>query len=235
MAEHPVIPIRAHPEDPLRRAPAPPSRDRAIPDEERLWARALRDRDETAFARLLDRYYPAMLRLAMIHVRSRAQAEEVVQDTWLAALRGIHRFAGRSSLKTWVFRILLNRARSCGAREARVIPFSAWDRSAEATDAPSRPSTFAAPAEQSPECRVLARELRAQIERAIAKLPPAQREVITLRDVDGWSAAETCAALAISEANQRVLLHRARVGVRAALARYLFEPTDAADVRASGM
>jgi RNA polymerase sigma-70 factor, ECF subfamily len=235
MAENPVVPIRAHPDDPLYAASRARHPDRKAMDEQ-LWVRALRERDEATFSELLDRYYPAMLRLAMAHVRSRAQAEEVVQDTWLAALGGIHRFDGRSSLRAWIFRILLNRARSRGAREARVIAFSVLADGRDPAGVPIHVDALSVvPGRPSPEGHVLARELRTQIERAIATLPRAQREVITLRDVEGWSAADVCEALRITAGNQRVLLHRARARVRNALAGYLFEPTDEPNARAVGM
>jgi RNA polymerase sigma-70 factor, ECF subfamily len=205
--------------------------------EEQLLVQALRDRDEEAFELVLDRYYSAMLRTAMIYVGSRALAEEVVQETWLAVLAGIHGFKGRSSLKTWIFRILINRARTCGTREARVVPLSSLaDSQAGAgwggTPYPADPLERA-PAEAGPmfgagssgaataEELLLSRELRERIEEAVAALPDRQREVIVLRDIDGWSASEVCNVLEISESNQRVLLHRARVKVRDLLAPYL--------------
>ncbi|HEU0052741.1 MAG TPA: RNA polymerase sigma factor [Longimicrobium sp.] len=196
--------------------------------------RALRDRDEAAFERVLDRHYPAMLRTAMIYVGSRARAEEVVQETWLAVLGGIGRFDGRSSLKTWIFRILINRAKTCATREARVIPLSSLggDAGAGGTAHPDDPlGGFPPDAEplfcgsaamaRNPEDWILSEELRERIEAAIETLPPRQREVIVLRDVEGWAPEEVCNVLEISESNQRVLLHRARVRVRDALAPYL--------------
>lgn len=169
---------------------------------------ALRARDEKAFEQLIDRYYTPMLRIATGFVRSHEEAEEVIQDTWIAVLSGIGRFEGRSSFKTWLFRILLNRARTRGARESRMVPFSQHgdiDAPAIAPDA---------------ESAVLSAELRARVEAAIAELPPNQREVITLRDVEGWDASEVCETLDLTAANQRVLLHRARMKVRDALASY---------------
>jgi RNA polymerase sigma-70 factor (ECF subfamily) len=193
-------------------------------DESKLVA-ALRAGDEQAFMELVDRYGPSMLRLARTFVSSRAVAEEVVQETWLGVLRGIGRFEGRSSLKTWMFRILANVARTKGQRESRSLPFSSLE--AAGSDEPSvDPSRFdsggawsAAPAswEDVPEDRLLAREALATIDDAIATLPPAQRTVITLRDVNGWTGDEVCNVLDISETNQRVLLHRARTKVRRAL------------------
>lgn len=207
--------------------------------EEQLLVQALRDRDEAAFELVLDRWYSAMLRTATIYVGSRARAEEVVQETWLAVLGGIHRFDGRSSLKTWVFRILINRAKTSAIREARVIPHSSLGRGddveAGGTPYPADPLDGCPPDAEplfcgsasmarNPEDWLLSEELREHIEAAIAALPPKQREVIVLRDVEGWAPGEVCNMLGISESNQRVLLHRARVRVRDALAPYLVNP-----------
>jgi RNA polymerase sigma-70 factor, ECF subfamily len=203
--------------------------------EEQLLVQALRDRDDAAFERVLDRYYSPMLRTAMVYVGSRARAEEVVQETWLAVLAGIHGFMGRSSLKTWIFRILINRARTCATREARVVPLSSLAESQEGagwggTPYPADPlerasgraeRVFGAAAGASAEEQLLSRELAERIEQAIASLPSKQREVIVLRDVEGWSASEVCDMLDVSESNQRVLLHRARRKVRDLLAPYL--------------
>jgi RNA polymerase sigma-70 factor (ECF subfamily) len=194
--------------------------------EERLLIQALRERDEAAFEQVLDRHYPAMVRTAMTFVGSRARAEEVVQETWLAVLSGIDRFEGRSSLKTWIFRILVNRARSAATRDARSVPVTSLAGSREGggwggTPYPPDPlERIAAPGETAEE-RLLSAELGERIEAAIAALPPKQRRVIVLRDVEGWSANEVCDMLDVSEANQRVLLHRARVRVRDLLAPYL--------------
>lgn len=205
--------------------------------EEELLVRALRERDEAAFERLLDRFYPAMLRVAAIHVGSRARAEEVVQETWLAVLGGIGRFEGRSSLKTWIFRILVNRAKTLAKREARVVPLSALAGGREEADGGGTPYPVdplhgcpphaeplfcgSAAMARNPEDWLLSEELRERVEAAIETLPPRQREVIVLRDVEGWAPGEVCNVLGISESNQRVLLHRARVRVRDALAPYL--------------
>src|SRR3989449_218874 len=198
--------------------------------------RALRDGDEAAFASLVDRYHGPLLRLAMAYVPSHAVAEEVVQETWLGVLEGLSRFEGRSSLKTWIYRILINRAKTRGIRERRSVPFSPLGTSAEDTDEPAvDPARFRSTGywvdhwaeppgvwdDDTPEKLLLSKEGLAQIEKAIAALPPAQRQVITLRDVEGLSSAEVCNILAISETNQRVQLHRARSRVRRALARYL--------------
>ncbi len=199
-------------------------------DEGKLVA-ALRAGDEQAFMELVDRYGPSLLRLARTFVSSRAVAEEVVQETWLGVIRGIERFEGRSSLKTWIFRILANVARTRGERESRSLPFSSLEPAG--SDVPSvDPSRFgpegmwsAPPAswDEVPEERLLSREMLAEIEEAIAGLPPAQRTVITMRDVNGFSSDEVCNVLDISETNQRVLLHRARSKVRRALEPHLTE------------
>lgn len=175
-----------------------------------------------------------MLRVAMLYVGSRAVAEEVVQEAWLGVLRGLDRFEGRSSLKTWIFRILTNRAKTRGEREGRTVPFSA--RADDGDDEPGVAAArflsadggppsghWASPPRGLPEERLLAREVRERIEAAIAALPASQRAVITLRDVDGFSSEEVCSVLAISGTNQRVLLHRARSKVRAALEEYIDE------------
>ena len=193
---------------------------------------ALLQGDGDAFAWLLDTYDAPLRRLARMYVATDAVAEDVVGDTWVAVIRGLERFERRSSLKTWLFRILMNVARTRGVREHRSVPFSsaagALDEGAGPAVDPSRflpvdhpqhPGGWAAPPvpwDEKPESTLLAKETLAGIGAAIAELPPAQREVITLRDVEGWSAAEVCNALEISETNQRVLLHRARSKVRQA-------------------
>jgi RNA polymerase sigma-70 factor (ECF subfamily) len=196
--------------------------------------RALRAGDEEAFVGLVRRHHTLMVRIALGYVRTEAVAEEVVQETWCAVLRGIDRFEGRAALKTWIMRILVNRAKTRGQREARCMPFSAIaeaDGDGPAVD-PSRflpadhpryPNHWAAaPAEwsQTPDEQLLAAETRERIRAAIATLPPRQRLVISLRDVEGWSPEEICELMDLTENNQRVLLHRARSHVRAALERY---------------
>jgi RNA polymerase sigma-70 factor (ECF subfamily) len=192
---------------------------------------ALRAGDEETFRRLVREYGPSMLRVARMYVSSRAVAEEVVQEAWLAVLNGIDAFEGRSSLKTWIFRILTNIAKTRGQREGRSVPFSAivGDESEPAVD-PERflgedsrwPGHWAAPPRAwGPEERLLAGETLAVVEDAIAALPPSQALVITMRDVEGFSAEEARNALGISETNQRVLLHRARSKVRQALEDYV--------------
>ena len=195
---------------------------------------ALRRGDEKAFATLVDRYHGALLRLAMSYVATREQAEDVVQETWLGVLNGIDRFEGRSSLKTWIFRILVNRAKTKGVRERRSVPFSSLEGDGDEKEPSVDPSRFqegtrfagswSAPPESwegIPEDRLLSGETRAVVEDAIAGLPAMQRAVITLRDVRGFTAQEACETLGLTEANQRVLLHRARSKVRARLEEYL--------------
>jgi RNA polymerase sigma-70 factor, ECF subfamily len=196
---------------------------------------ALRARDERVFEELMRMYNASLLRVAQIYVASRAVAEEVVQETWIGVLNGIDRFEGRSSLKTWIFRILTNIAKTRGQREGRTVPFSALERPdgvPEPAVAPDRflpadherwPGHWASKPEPWPEERLLADESRAVVDRAIERLPPAQRAVISLRDLDGWSSEETCNALGVTETNQRVLLHRARSKVRQALEDYFSE------------
>jgi len=175
-----------------------------------------------------------MLRIAMLYVSSRAVAEEVVQETWLAVFTGLERFEGRSTLKTWLFRILTNKAKTRGQREGRTLPFSALaadgdeDQTAVDVDRFLGPDSrhagaWGAPPRGVPEERLFAAEARARIEAAIDALPENQRAVITLRDVEGLSAEEACNVLGVSETNQRVLLHRARSKVRAAFEQYLEE------------
>jgi len=197
----------------------------ASESEEKLVA-ALRAGDEEAFAALVDELSPALLRVALMHVPSRAVAEEVVGDTWLGVVRGIDRFEGRSALRTWIFQILLNTARTRGKREKRTLPFASFRRRAEegrhepAVD----PDRFAGGAWARPpqewegaEATLESDETRRVLLDAIRALPPRQRDVIALRDLQGYSADEARNALGLSETNQRVLLHRARSKVRAAL------------------
>jgi RNA polymerase sigma-70 factor (ECF subfamily) len=189
---------------------------------------ALRRGDESAFARLVDAHSSALLRVATMYVGDRAAAEEVVQETWIAVLQGIDRFEQRSSLKTWLFRILANKAKTRRRSEARSIPFSALS-SAEPDEPAVEPERFlpdggwalAPTMWETPEEKLLSGETRDVILRTIEALPPAQREVITLRDIEGWPSDEVCDALEIGETNQRVLLHRARAKVRRAIEAYL--------------
>jgi RNA polymerase sigma-70 factor (ECF subfamily) len=202
--------------------------------EEVALVEALRRGDEKAFASLIDRYHSSLLRLAMSYVATKEAAEDVVQETWMGVLSGIDRFEGRSSLKTWIFRILVNRAKTKGLRERRSVPFSSLEADDDGNPPsvdPSRfqegtrqPGAWSAPPqswEGIPEDRLLSGETRAVVEAAIAVLPAMQRAVITLRDVRGFTAQEACEVLGLTEANQRVLLHRARSKVRARLEEYL--------------
>jgi RNA polymerase sigma-70 factor, ECF subfamily len=179
----------------------------------------LRAGDEQAFTTLVERYHSSMLGLAMSFVPSRAVAEEVVQDTWLAVLRGLGRFEERSSLRTWVFTILVNRARSTGVREARSVPVADAGPVVDASRfGPS--GGWAVPPEpwaEEAENRIDAVELSGLLRDCLDGLPGRQREVVLLRDVEGLSSAEVCQVLAISEVNQRVLLHRGRSKLRQAL------------------
>ena len=193
----------------------------------------LRAGDEATFARLLDSWSAGMLRLARSFVSTNDSAAEVVQDTWLAVIEGIDRFEGRSSLKSWVYRILVNTARRRGARESRTVPLPDLQPTESDAGPTVPPSRFrgrddAHPggwrqfpaAWPSPETIVLAAEVRDAIEAVLANLPVRQRAVITLRDVEGYSAGEVCEILQLSAANQRVLLHRARAVVRQRLEDY---------------
>jgi len=187
------------------------------PDAELL--RRLRAGDEQAFVALVERYNGSMVRLAASFVPSRAVAEEVVQDTWLAVLRGLPAFQGRSSLQTWMFTILVNRARTTGTREQRSIPVA--DAGPVVDAARFGPDgAWSAPPEhwiEEAEDRIEAEKLAGLLRGAMDGLPGRQREVVMLRDVEGMSSAEVCQVLAISEANQRVLLHRGRGKLRQAL------------------
>jgi RNA polymerase sigma-70 factor (ECF subfamily) len=209
----------------------------ASPQDLRL-VEALRGGDERAFTLLIEMYSGAMLRVALMYVPSRAVAEEVVQEAWLAVLEGIHRFEGRSSLKTWIFRIVMNRAITRGLRERRSVPFSALVDPAADPDEPAvDPSRFrgrdqpnaghwASPPrswESVPEDRLLAGETLDHLRRAIDGLPDSQRKVVVLRDVLGLTSQEACNVLGLTETNQRVLLHRGRSKVRRALEGYLEE------------
>jgi RNA polymerase sigma-70 factor (ECF subfamily) len=203
--------------------------------EDALVVAALRRGDEAAFADLVNAYSSSLLRLAQDFVRTRAVAEEVVQETWLAVLNGIDRFEGRSSLKTWVYRILVNKAKTRGVRESRTIPFSALADDDDERAVPEGrfrgsddqwPGHWASPPralDTVPEERLLAGEARARIAEALETLPDSQRIVVTLRDIAGWHSEEVCDALGLSEGNQRVLLHRGRAKLRAAFERYLEE------------
>jgi len=186
--------------------------------------------DEEAFRTLVERHHGGLIGLALSFVAERSAAEEVAQETWLGVINGIREFEGRSSLKGWIFRILINRAKTRGVRDKRSIPFSALVNPEYKDEPAVEPSRFQAsgwwadPPERwdtdSPEELLMRKESRAVLERSIAELAPVQRAVVTLRDVEGFDAAETCNILEISETNQRVLLHRARSKIRQALERH---------------
>jgi RNA polymerase sigma-70 factor (ECF subfamily) len=206
-----------------------------LPDEQLV--AALRAGDEAAFSAVVREWHSAMLRVARIFTPSRAVAEEVVQETWLRVLGALDRFEGRSSLKTWVFRILVNTAKTRAQREGRSIPFSSLHDPARvpeaavdaerflADDHPHHPGGWESPPRELPEDRLISSETREVIANAIEALPSSQRAVISLRDVEGWSSEEVRNALDLSEVNQRVLLHRARARVRQALENYLAPET----------
>lgn len=207
--------------------------DLAVGLEEGAFLDALRRGDENAFARLVGEHHASLRRVARLYVANAAVADEVVQDTWLGVIRGIWAFEGRSSLKTWIFRILVNRARTRAVRESRGASFSgslpteagaegaAWVGPEHVLAAPGRWAQPPLDPGSSPERSLLTKELREQLRTVIDTLPSNLRIVLWLRDVEGWSSAEVCNALAIQETNQRVLLHRARSRVRAALEPYL--------------
>lgn len=187
---------------------------------------ALQRGDEDAFAELVDRHHSSLVRVAVTYVRDHSIAEEVAQETWLTVLKGLDRFEGRSSLKTWIFSILVNQAKTRGARERRQIPVSALSDADDPTVPPDRfrsredprhPFQWRLAPQPWPEERLLMRETVQLVRKAVLTLPPAQQVVLGLRDVEGWAAKEVCEALKITPGNERVLLHRARARVRAQL------------------
>jgi len=205
--------------------------DEVLPADAVIVAR-LRQRDEAMFAALIDAWSPGMLRAARTFVADEHAAQDVVQETWLGVLRGIAAFEGRSSVRTWVYRILLNRARTRGVRDARTVP--AGTLAPEDGGPTVDPRRFRGPEDPypghwrshppawpSPEDRVVAGETRRRLAVALAGLPARQRIVVTLRDVEGYGSDEVCELLELSAANQRVLLHRGRAALRAALETYL--------------
>jgi len=197
--------------------------------------RRLRDGDESAFMELIDHYHQSLVRLARRYVSSQAVAEDVAQEAWVGVFRGIDRFEGRSSLRTWIYRILTNTAKTRAQREARSVPFASLGGDGEPAVDPDRflpvddrdrPGGWLSPPtdwDGVPEARLLGAETMAVIEAAIEALPSRQAQVIRLRDVEGFSSAEVRQLLDLGEANQRVLLHRARAKVRQALEDYLGE------------
>jgi RNA polymerase sigma-70 factor (ECF subfamily) len=192
--------------------------------------------DDQAFRGLVEQWSPAMLRLARTFVGTSQSAEDVVQDAWVGVLRGLDRFEGRSSLRSWIFTIVVNRARTYGVREARTIAWSTLGADDKDHGPTVDPSRFQGPDgrypghwtstgapqrwDETPERSILTREAIALVEAALERLPPRQRLVVSLRDVDGLTAEEACEALGITAANQRVLLHRGRATLRGELERY---------------
>jgi RNA polymerase sigma-70 factor (ECF subfamily) len=196
---------------------------------------ALRAGDETAFGSLIDRYFAPMLSVARAYVATREAAEDVVQETWMGVIEGIDRFEGRCSLKTWMYRILVNRARTRGERESRTRPFSSLERDNEPVVDPARfvpaghrwGGMWATPPSRNfPEEQTLAGETRGILQSVLEELPANQRTVLSLRDLQDLTSEEVCELLNISEGNQRVLLHRARAKARNALERYFDEPVE---------
>jgi len=213
---------------PFAEAPPPPP----VSAEEWSLLERLRAGEESAFATLVERYQRSMIRLAAAHTPSRAVAEEVVQEAWIGILNGIDGFEGRCPLRAWMFRIVANTAKLRGAREVRSTPFSAL----EDDEGPSVSADSFRPAEDPrwaghwvwgksptpwPDEQLTSRETMGRLREQLEQLPPRQREVMTLRDIEGWSSAEVCESLGLSEENQRVLLHRARSKVRKGLAGYM--------------
>lgn len=206
---------------------------------EAAFVERVRRGEETAFMELVERLHAPLLRGALTIVHCEAVAEEVVQDTWMAVLEGIHRFEGRSSLKTWIFRILMNRAKTQGVRESRYVEIPGKGLNADqggidmvdelpvALGGEGCPGNYSgiisSQTEASPERKLLNKEMVGRIYAAIHTLPAMQRQVILLRDVEGVESEEVCRMLGLSESNQRVLLHRARTKVRQALAPYIDE------------
>ena len=201
---------------------------------------SLRAGNEEAFRELVREYQPSLVRVARIYVSNQAAAEDVAAETWLGVLKGLDRFEGRSSLRTWIFRILTNIAKTRAVRDGRTLPFSALQDPARVPEAavdadrfldpehPRWPGHWALKPEPWPEDALLAAETRERLEQAIEALPATQRAVISLRDIEGWSSEEVRNALDLSETNQRVLLHRARSRVRRALERYFDDADESA-------
>jgi RNA polymerase sigma-70 factor, ECF subfamily len=220
----------------MRRIPptAPTSVDTLAADRDAALLAALRAGDEQAFATLVTRHHASLKRVARAYVSTDAVAEEVVQDTWLAVIAGIDRFQERASIKTWLFHILANKAKTRGKRERRIVPFASLARAEdEPAVAPDRfqregdawPGHWAVPPRpwEDPDRRLQALEARDRLRAAIGALPDTQQAVLTLRDVEGLQAEEVCELLDLSPGNQRVILHRARARVRDELERYFGE------------
>jgi RNA polymerase sigma-70 factor (ECF subfamily) len=223
----------------------------ALPTDEFELIELLRAGDETAFMLLVEKYHRTMVRLAVSYVRDIRIAEEVVQDVWVGVLRGVHRFEGRSSLKTWIFRILTNCAKSRGKHEGNYRLFADYGNFVKADNMPDDDeyattlAQYFDPSEGEwldhwldfpqqwpslPEEQAIWQEIQACVRQRIDQLPPNQRAVITLRDLEGWTAHEVCTTLEISQENQRILLHRARSKVRLALEQY-FNPVPQASLK----
>jgi RNA polymerase sigma-70 factor, ECF subfamily len=210
--------------------------DAQVVDRDATLLAALRAGDEEAFVTLVTRYHASLKRVARTYVSTEAVAEEVVQETWLAAIAGLDRFEQRSTIKTWLFHILANKAKTRGIRERRTVPFASFARADAEEPAVSAdrfqregdawPGHWAMPPRpwEDPERRLASLEAREHLRAAIAALPATQQAVITLRDVEGLETEEVCELLDLSAGNQRVILHRARARVRADLERY-FEET----------
>jgi RNA polymerase sigma-70 factor (ECF subfamily) len=226
--------VLAGPQHPTLARPGVRVRDvsETLPDDAVVVA-GLRRRDETTFTALVDAWSSGMLRAARAFVADDHAAQDVVQETWLGVLRGIDRFRGDSSLRTWAYRILINRAKTRGVRDARTVPAGLTADERGPTVSPHR---FRGPDEAypghwrsfpaawpTPEDGALSAETRRHLAVALTGLPPRQRAVVTLRDVDGYTSDEVCDLLTISSTNQRVLLHRGRAALRAALEAYLTE------------
>src|ERR671937_221103 len=218
---------------PMIRKSSPGRVAQALAEEKLL--ESLRAGDEEAFRRLVREYQPSLVRVARIYVPTQAAAEDVAAETWLGVLTGLDRFEGRSSLRTWIFRILTNIAKTRAVRDGRTLPFSALQDPGRVPEAavdadrfldpehPRWPGHWSVKREAWPEGALLAAEPRERLAGAMEALPATQRAVISLRDIEGWSSEEVRNALDLSETNQRVLLHRARSKVRAALEKYVQE------------
>ena len=197
---------------------------------------ALRGGDEEAFTRLVNQHHAALRRIARLYVSSSAVVDEVVQETWLAVIQGIWAFQGRSSLRTWILRILINRAKTRALRERRTVPFA--DAGAAEPSGAGEALDFELGGQRgqedgpgsrlldpgpSPEATILTREASSHLRAAIEALPANQRTVITMRDLEGYSSEDVCNVLGLTETNQRVILHRARTSVRARVTAYFRE------------
>jgi RNA polymerase sigma-70 factor (ECF subfamily) len=224
-------PLPTH--EPAGRTAGAPLAGAAGADGEAHVIEALRRGDESAFTQLVERHHPSMVRVARLYVASDAAAEEVAQEAWLGVLQGLDRFQGRCTVKAWIFAIVANCARSRGVRDKRTVPLSALiveDEAGGPSVDPDRflddghprwPGHWSQPPQAWEADQLVSQETLRTIARAMEALPPTQRAVMTMRDVEGLGSEETCQVLGISEANQRVLLHRARSKVRAALESYM--------------